>query len=204
MNTDDFSIIQNVVLSVTGIVGMVIAILGYKEWLKQLKGTDRYNAGKKVISALSDFRDGIEHVRNPFMWTGEFQYTEEESKNITDDIKAKGIERAYSARIKVLNDARKSLIMALKECEVLQRLGYIEECKPLLQIYAKVVTAVEMHVEEYHRGRYMRQESDDDRQWRIQQREIIYSRMSDKDVINNELKSEIAKLESKIREKFGV
>jgi hypothetical protein len=81
------TIVQNLVFIVTGVIGSIVAVKGYSAWFSQLRGTDNYTVGKKVIHSITEFRDGLSTVRNPFMFESEFRYSEDELKNLTTDIK---------------------------------------------------------------------------------------------------------------------
>ena len=202
---DILAMIQNVVLIITGVIGSIIAIIGYRDWHKQLKGTDSYSIGKKVIAALSDFRDAIDHVRSPFMFRGEMDLSDEESKKYNEqEKKAREVEKAYSARIKTLNTARRDLIIALKECETILGIGYVTNAAALHKIYAKVVTAIEMHIDEMGRSYYGREFTDEDKKWRNEQRGILYCIDENSDPLRVEMLREITKLEEQIRRQMAI
>jgi hypothetical protein len=72
---------------------------------------------------------------------------------------------------------------------------------PLMHVYAEVVTAVQMHVEEMGRSHYYGEQDEQQRKWRNEQRKKIYS-TGENDEVQRALLSVIKNLEQDIRQDF--
>lgn len=69
------TVVQNVVLSLSGIAAAIIAYLGLTTWRKELKGKSEYAKAKKVLKAVYKVRRAFRHVRHPAIF--QYEYPEE-------------------------------------------------------------------------------------------------------------------------------
>jgi len=132
------SIIKDVVLITTGVIGSIIGFKGYSLWKKQLSGIDKYNIGKKALLALIDFEDGIKTLRNSL------------SPSVTipnpDDSINTRTNKEYQKRIEIAYDKRKNLLLAFKECDVVTNFEYSKKIVPLNLIFVDVIISIQIHL----------------------------------------------------------
>lgn len=182
------SLIQNIVLIVTGIIGSILAIKGYGAWKKQLKGKDLYSVQKSLMGGLIDYRNALNHVRNPFL-----QYSKEEGESDED-----ATVRVYNQRLNVLHNARRDLELAIRELSIIKGTDHESAFDGIWEWYASTVVAIESYFEDKGRGSYIGELSDEEKKFRREQREIMFSK-SNNDVIMEPFLKKMNELEEYIR-----
>lgn len=122
MDTDlTIRIIKDVVLSFAAITGAYIAIKGLGAWRAQLKGKSEYDLSRRILIALFTYRDAIDGVRHPMMFSAEMPYPDEaKAKAMSDkEIRHHGKAKAYHLRLGKVKNARMSLYADLLEAEAI-------------------------------------------------------------------------------------
>ena len=115
----ELSIAKDVILSITGIVGSIVAVSGLRTWKKQLKGRVEYDLSRKLLTATYKLRDSIGYIRSPFMFGGEMEdppdsspyAATEEGKRYYNSM------TGYRKRIESANAVRAELYADLLEAE---------------------------------------------------------------------------------------
>jgi len=60
-----FSILKDIVLTLTAITGAIVAAKGLSTWKRQINGQAEYNLSKNLLTNLFKYRDTISNIRNP-------------------------------------------------------------------------------------------------------------------------------------------
>jgi hypothetical protein len=115
------SLAKDVILSLAGITGSVVAIVGLNTWRRQLKGQVEYNLARRILRLTFQYRDAIAKVRAPFMFTYEMPQppTDQAAKMTPDQIQFYGFSKAYEKRWEGIVETRKALHPDLLEAEAL-------------------------------------------------------------------------------------
>ena len=68
-------IIKDICLAIAACTTATVAILGLRNWSRELKGKAEFDVARKLIKSTYNLRDGIVRFRSPFITTGEFPST---------------------------------------------------------------------------------------------------------------------------------
>jgi hypothetical protein len=135
MSTDLLDDIQGVVLTATGVAGVIIAGLGLKTWRQQLHGTADFETGRAILRGLYNVRDAIHNARR----SG--QTGVEGNPQPGDDLAAV----AYETRWNFVQSARSDLAVALVEGEV----AWGDELKATETELSKHITKLYLAIKHY-------------------------------------------------------
>lgn len=113
------------------ITGAVVAIKGLGTWQRQLKGQSEYELSRRILVTLFKYRDAINGVRHPAMWSYEMHTpTEDEAKDMSrEKIRYYGTSKAYQTRWDKVQTERTNLYADLLEFEAI----WGEELKTLFK-----------------------------------------------------------------------
>ncbi|WP_066018610.1 hypothetical protein [Endozoicomonas atrinae] len=116
-----FTLIKDVALTGAAISGAVVAIKGLGTWRRQLKGQSEYELSRRILVSLFKYRDAINGVRHPAMFSYEIPHpSEDEAKSMSpDDIRYYGISKAYQNRWEKVQEQRTSLYADQLEAEAI-------------------------------------------------------------------------------------
>lgn len=119
--TELVALLRDLIISGAAITGAVIAIKGLNTWQRQLKGKSEYDLSRRILISLFKYRDAINGVRNPAMWSYEMPHPpEDEAKNMSrDEISYYGTLKAYEARWDKVYTEKTNLYADLLEAEAL-------------------------------------------------------------------------------------
>src|SRR5262245_49719602 len=70
---DVVSAVSDGLTAPAAIAALVIAIVGARGWLRQLRGQSEFDVARRVLRTVYHIRDGLELVRNPLMTPSEVQ-----------------------------------------------------------------------------------------------------------------------------------
>ena len=109
--TETVTLIKDLILSGAAITGALIANKGLTTWKRQLKGNSEYELSRRILVTLYKYRDVINGVRHPIIWSYEMPTpSEEESKNMTpSQVAFYGTHKNYIARWEKVQAERRSL-----------------------------------------------------------------------------------------------
>lgn len=130
------------------ITGAYIAIKGLGTWRRQLKGQSEYDLSRRILVALFTYRDAIDGVRHPMMFTAEMPYPDEgRAKHMSDkEIHHHGKAKAYHLRLGKVKNARKSLYTDLLEAEALWDNELNKLFQTLYELEQELVSKVRNHL----------------------------------------------------------
>lgn len=116
-----FGVIKDVVVIGTGITGATVAVKGLKTWRKQLHGQADYNLAKDILIHLFKYRDAINNVRNPAMFSNEMPLPPEDKKEAMNasQIRHYGLAEAYTSRWEKVSVQRASIYTSMIEAQAL-------------------------------------------------------------------------------------
>lgn len=116
-----FSVIKDIVLTLTAITGAIVAMKGLSTWKRQISGQANYNLSKSLLINLFKYRDIINSIRHPFMSGSELQQPSQEELAKMDEkqVRFYGTHKAYEARWKRIAEVRAEIYANLIEAEAL-------------------------------------------------------------------------------------
>lgn len=198
---ENFPIIKEIGLLIFGGIGSYVALQGLSTWKRQLKGKDEYELCKRILIDLYQYRNGIKVVRNPVMFSHE-GYSEDLEKLEFEERNYNQAVNAYRNRWERISDFRNKLDLDLIESKIYWDDKLENLFKPIFEFENKLFRTIQDTLilknpngdNEYKKvvGKNFH-ESDG--------RNIMYF-LGDKDKYENELKSNITKIESLIKEKL--
>ncbi|OCH03062.1 hypothetical protein, partial [Aliivibrio fischeri] len=115
------TVIKDFILAGAAITGAVVAVKGLGTWRRQLKGQSEYELSRRILVGLFKYRDAINSVRNPAMFSYELSVpSEEEVKTMNqEDIHYYGVSKAYQNRWSKVQEQRTSLYADQLEVEAI-------------------------------------------------------------------------------------
>lgn len=116
-----FSVLKDIVLTLTAITGAIVAVKGLSTWKRQINGQAEYNLSKNLLTNLFKYRDTISNIRHPFMSSREQTPPpdEERQKMTPEQIRHYGTFKAYDARWNKLAEVRPQIYANMIEAEAL-------------------------------------------------------------------------------------
>jgi hypothetical protein len=135
MNTHLLSDIQAIVLTATGVAGVIIAGLGLKTWRQQLHGTADFETGRAILRGLYNVRDAIHNARRPGQTEVEGDPQPGDDPTVV----------AYETRWNFVQSARSDLAVALLEGEV----SWGDELKVLETELSQHITKLYLAIKHY-------------------------------------------------------
>mgnify|MGYP006431591917 CR=1 FL=1 len=135
--------IKEVVITISAIIGSIVAIWGLKTWKAQIKGKTEYDLARRILKAVYKVRESINTIRVPFITTREIEkamqdtgYSEQEIKEKIHSYKSD--QAVYNYRYKSLSDSMSELRVELLEAEVHWGKEIYERMKPLNESIGKL------------------------------------------------------------------
>ncbi len=115
------TVIKDFILAGAAITGSIVAVKGLGTWRRQLKGQSEYELSRRILVGLFKYRDAINSVRNPAMFSYEIPVpSEDEAKGMKqDDIEYYGVSKAYQNRWEKVQEQRTSLYADQLEAEAI-------------------------------------------------------------------------------------
>jgi len=119
--TEFFGVVKDLVLIGTGITGAVVAVRGLKTWQRQLHGQADYTLARDILINLFKYRDALNEVRNPAMFSNEMPLPPEDKKKGMSDKKIRhyGLVEAYRTRLKKVSIQRAAMYTSTIESQAL-------------------------------------------------------------------------------------
>lgn len=116
-----FSVLKDIVLTLTAITGAFVAVKGLSTWKRQISGQAEYNLSKNLLVNLFKYRDVISSIRDPFMSGSErIPPSGEERKKMTDaQVRHHATSKAYEVRWNKLSEVRPEIYANMIEAEAL-------------------------------------------------------------------------------------
>ena len=142
-------LIKDVVLTIAGIVGSVVAILGLNTWRRQLYGQSEYDIAKRLLKSLYLFREVINNARHPFL---EYSATPDLPKEKLDQLSDKEKEwyaraQAFEKRWEPVAKARAELDTNVLESEVFLENEIKDKVQQIRYSHSELLVAIEEHLE---------------------------------------------------------
>ena len=140
---------KDFVLMLAGCIGVFVAWQGLHTWQRQLKGASDYDLARRILIALFKFRDAINGVRFPAMWSNEMPApSENAAKNMSErEIRHFGTVSAYQARWEKVRAERSNLYAELLESEAVWGPELTTLFKPVFSLEHELSTAVRNYLE---------------------------------------------------------
>jgi len=140
---------KDVVISAAAIIGAIVAVKGLGTWQRQLKGQSEYELSRRILVTLFKYRDSINGVRNPMMWTYEMPLpSEEEAKKMSQEqVRFYGTSKAYQNRWDKVKIEKTSLYADLLESEAIWGLELKELFKPIFKLEHELFIKVRHYIE---------------------------------------------------------
>lgn len=115
------TLLKDVILAVAAITGIVVAVKGLGTWQQQLRGQTEYDLSRRILVNLFKYRDAINGVRHPAMWSYEMPSPpENEAKKMNSkQLHFYSTSKAYQARWDKVQTHRTSLYADLLEAEAI-------------------------------------------------------------------------------------
>ncbi len=148
--SENSSLIRDIILSITGITGSVVAVVGLGSWKRQLSRKSDRELAKEVLIGVYSLRNAVSHVRSPFMFSSEMTPSEENLKKaVNDDHKEMmRVDFAYQNRFKEISDVRAKLDEKIVESEILWGKEIRENYNHLIQVVGELFTTINIYLDD--------------------------------------------------------
>jgi len=193
------NIVQNVVLSLCGVLTVAIAYRGLTTWRKELKGKSEYTKAKEVLKAVYKVRRGFMIVRSPAMFSYEYPAEmRDESGSLKKEFAYDGTAHAYQERWKKLAEAFRELEDQTLDAEVEWGRQFQEIIIPLRHCFGQLQSAIQ---DMLSAKKYPYEQASRPRTERAEQRSVLYhvSENSAHDKFTSEINAAIEKFETELR-----
>lgn len=116
-----WTVVKDLVILGAAITGAVVAVKGLGTWQRQLKGQSEYELSRRILVTLFKYRDAINGVRHPAMWSHEMPSPPvEEAKTMSiEKVRHYGTSKGYQARWTKVQEQRTALYADLLEAEAI-------------------------------------------------------------------------------------
>ena len=133
---DILSVVKDVVLSCSGVIGAYVALKGLSTWNRQLKGGVEYDLARRLLRSAYQLREAIKGVRHPFMWSEEIPPPDaQKAASMSADAKRySGLASAYQARWDKVAAVRTNLQTDMVEAEVLWGREIYDRCNSMFEL----------------------------------------------------------------------
>lgn len=113
------AMVKDLVLTIAGLAGMLVATRGLSTWRRQLRGQSEFETARKVLRSAYRYRDALLAVRSPMFWHSELIAPPGELDPPGANRNATEQERGYRRRLTTAIAAGQELEAELLEAEVL-------------------------------------------------------------------------------------
>jgi hypothetical protein len=103
MKINSWSVIQQILLTATTIVALIIAWFGLHTWRRQLKGSYDFELSRRLLLSVYKCRDALQSARNPFVQPSE-------SDRDRDDWEVSAYENRWKAVAEPMSELRSSVL----------------------------------------------------------------------------------------------
>lgn len=119
--TEIVSSMKDILVSSAAIIGACVAVKGLSTWKRQNKGQFEHDLSRRILVDLFKYRDSINGVRNPAIWTYEMPSPPEDKLAFMspEQVHFYGISNAYKNRWDNVLTQRTSLYADLVEAEAI-------------------------------------------------------------------------------------
>jgi len=137
------------VLSGAAITGALVAVKGLGTWQRQLKGQSEYELSRRILVSVFKYRDAIDGVRHPAMWSYEMPSPpEEDAKKMSpEQMRFYGVSRAYQTRWDKVQAERATLYADLLEAEAIWSTELKDLFKAVFDLEHELFTRIRHHIE---------------------------------------------------------
>lgn len=131
------------VASALGSVGTVFGVAvaayfgrqGLATWRNQIKGAGDHELARRTLIELYRYRDAVDQVRSPVIWTSETIPDDHENPHLDPNIERfNETRRAYTRRLREVRNVRAPLSVALLEIEAVWGGKFKELLKPIFDL----------------------------------------------------------------------
>lgn len=196
------SIVQNIVLSLTGIITVVIASKGLNAWRKELKGKYSHDTAKNVLRALYRLRNSFSIVRNAFIFSSEYPAEWIDSDNrLKSENEIEGTTFVYNNRMKFVEDALREFQEQAIDAEVNWGMDFQMATKPLMKCIGKLKWAIFTLLET---KRYPNDEFRMKRSAKADEGSVLYyiGENSELDAFTGEINLAVSQIENLVKKKL--
>jgi len=138
------SILQNIILALSGTAATLFAFLGLTAWRKEIKGKSEYEKAKKVLKAVYKVYRAFVYVRNPAIF--QYEYPKEMTESwghLKEEFYYEGECYVYDNRWKILTEAFLELEEQNLDAQVEWGTEFQEIIVPLRKCKGKLLNAIQ-------------------------------------------------------------
>lgn len=192
--------LKDLILVGAAIIGSVVAVKGLSTWRRQLRGQVEYDLARRMLRITFQYRDAIDGVRNPAMWTAEMPAPpEEKAKTMSPaQVHFYGRFKAYEKRWERVRDARTLLYPELLEAEALWGNEIRDRFAPLLKLENELFRRIQNQME-LENPDVPREDKEAIRGLIDRKRDIIYDTLSDDDAYKKEFNEQVDKIAATLK-----
>ncbi|OGQ60553.1 MAG: hypothetical protein A3J24_08655 [Deltaproteobacteria bacterium RIFCSPLOWO2_02_FULL_53_8] len=141
--------IRDIVLTITGIVGSFVAVIGLGTWRRQLYGQSEYDIAKRLLKSLYLFREVMNNVRHPIMLYSAVPDIPKEKLETLSTREREWYSRvqAFEKRWEPMAKVRAELDTNVLESEVFWGNKIKDKMQPLRDLQAELLCAIQDHLE---------------------------------------------------------
>lgn len=172
------SIVKDVVLACAGAITAIVAILGLKNWSRELRGRAEFDAARSLIRSMYRLRDEIQSSRSPFISGHEFPEDYGLPGARTSEQEAQAWAHVYNNRWKPVREAVLDFESHVLEAEALWGRDVREKADGLRQCAINLQVAMEAVIDDKAHGG---ENFSSDKQFGKDMRSIVSASRQDKD-----------------------
>jgi len=190
------SIAKEFVIAGSALTGAIVAVLGLNTWKQQLKGSVEYELARRCLVTLYRYRDAIGRVRNPAIWTSEFEalgqlISENKSDNEVHFLKLLGV---YEARWAGVQTEKAAMYTDLVESEAIWGAGLTERFDKVFSLEQQLLQVIRNYLSAQDPNENAAMKEIAEKNLR-QNRWILYSRGNEDDLFEKELTGAVSAIE---------
>lgn len=179
----NFEVIQEVILTLTPVVAIIIALAGLNTWRRSLKGSYDFELSRRLLLSIYKSRDALRAARNSFLQIGE-------AEKHRSDWEASAYERRWATVVEAMTELRAAIL----ESEVSWGEDFKKETKGLHVLMVRLSMSIRHYLASMDKSPGSRLFNDNDEK-------VLWG--DDDDEYDLELSEVIRKFEQKIKPKIG-
>ncbi len=144
--------IKDILLGAAAVTTAIVAVIGLKNWSRELRGRTEFEAARKLMRATYRVRDELQYSRAPFVTFGEYPSDYPGRQTATTEQEAQAWSYVYRNRWKPVREALQELQTHVLEAEALWGGDIRTKADELRRCAITLQTAMEAIVDDAAQG----------------------------------------------------
>lgn len=192
------AMVKDVLLGAAAVTTATVAIIGLKNWSRELRGKTEFEAARNLMKVTYRVRDELQYCRSPFVSSGEFPSDYPGTMgNVSAEQEAQAWSHIYWNRWGPVREALQEFETHVLEAEALWGNDIRQKTDQLRQCARELQVAMEAVIEDKaQRGENFKADRDFGKQMRST---VSASRGDDDNDLNQKIKTAIDDIEQQVR-----